>query len=56
MVLEGKFGYIAALRGFSMNEVKIADAVARLKRVDPHGAEVKAALEVGMSFGSREIG
>ncbi len=56
MVLEGKFGYMVALRGFAMTEVKIADAVAQLKRVDPHGAEVKAALEVGMSFGSREIG
>ena len=56
MVLEGKFGYMAAFRQFAMDEVKIADAIAHLKRVDPHGAEVKAALEVGMSFGSREIG
>lgn len=56
MVLEGKFGYMAAFRQFAMAEVKIADAIAHLKRVDPHGAEVKAALEVGMSFGSREIG
>ena len=56
MVLEGKFGYMAAFRQFTMAEVKIADAIAHLKRVDPHGAEVKAALEVGMSFGSREIG
>ena len=56
MVLEGKFGYMAAFRQFTMAEVKIADAIAHLKRVDPHGAEVKAALEVGMSFGSRAIG
>ena len=39
-----------------MGEVKIAEAISRLKRVDPHGQEVQAALEVGMSFGSREIG
>ena len=56
MVLEEKFGYMASFRHFAMDEVKIADAISNLKRVDPHGAEVKAALEVGMSFGSREIG
>lgn len=56
MVLEGKFGYMASFRNFGMSEVKIADAISQLKRVDPQGAEVKAALEVGMSFGSREIG
>ncbi|MBR4591910.1 MAG: ATP-dependent 6-phosphofructokinase, partial [Elusimicrobiaceae bacterium] len=56
MVLEGRFGYMAALHGFEMDEVKIADAISNLKRVDPHGKEVHAALEVGMSFGSREIG
>ncbi len=56
MVLEGKFGYMASFKSFAMAEVKIADAIAHLKRVDPHGAEVKAALEVGMSFGSAQIG
>ncbi len=56
MVLEGKFGYMVALRGFEMTEVKIADAISKLKMVDPNGAEVKAALEAGMSFGSRQIG
>ena len=56
MVIEKKFGFMASFKNFTMNEVKIADAIAHLKRVDPHGAEVKAALEVGMSFGSAEIG
>ncbi len=56
MVLEGKFGYMAALRGFAMTEVKIADAISKLKLVDPNGAEVRAALEAGMSFGSRQVG
>ena len=56
MVLEEKFGFMAAFRDFKMAEVKIADAIANLKRVDPHGAEVKSALEVGMSFGSSVIG
>jgi len=56
LVLEGKFGYMAALRGFAMTEVKIADAISKLKMVDPNGEEVQAALKAGMSFGSRQIG
>ena len=56
MVLEQKFGYMASFKNFAMAEVKIADAIAHLKRVDPHGPEVEAALEVGMSFGSAQIG
>ncbi len=56
MVIEGKFGSMAALKGFAMAEVKIADAIANLKRVDPQGEEVRYALEVGMSFGSAQIG
>lgn len=56
MVLEGKFGYMASFQAFKMAEVKISDAISKLKLVDPHGEEVKSALEVGMSFGSAEIG
>lgn len=56
MVIEEKFGYMASLRNFQMTEVKIADAISNLKMVDPQGAEVRAALEVGMSFGSSIIG
>ena len=56
MVLQEQFGYMAAFREFKITEVKIADAISKLKLVDPHGAEVQAALEVGMSFGSAEIG
>ena len=56
MVIEEKFGYMASFRDFKITEVKIADAIANLKRVDPNGEEVKAALETGMSFGSSTIG
>lgn len=56
MVLDGKFGYMASFKNFQLGEVKIADAIAQLKRVDPNGEEVKAALEIGMSFGSAQIG
>ena len=56
MVIAGQFGYMAAFRDFQITEVKIADAISKLKLVDPHGPEVQAALEVGMSFGSADIG
>ena len=56
MVLEGKFGYMASFKNFAITEVKISQAIARLKLVDPHGIEVQTALEVGMSFGSAQIG
>lgn len=56
MVLEGKFGYMASFQSFKMAEVKISDAISKLKLVDPYGEEVRSALEVGMSFGSAEIG
>lgn len=56
LVLEQKFGYMVALQGLSIGECKIADAISKLKLVDPNGEEVKTALEVGMSFGSAQIG
>ncbi len=56
MVLEEKFGFMASFKNFQMSEVKIAEAIANLKRVDPNGDEVKAALAIGMSFGSAKIG
>ena len=56
MVLEGKFGYMASFKNFAITEVKISQAIANLKLVDPHGIEVQTALEVGMSFGSSQIG
>jgi len=56
MVLEEKFGYMASFKSFQLTEVKITDAIAHLKRVDPNGEEVKAALSTGISFGSSQIG
>ena len=47
---------MAAFRDFKITEVKIADAISNLKLVNPQGEEVRAALEVGMSFGSAQIG
>ncbi len=56
LVLQEKFGYMVALKGLSIGEVKIADAISKLKLVDPNSEEVKTALNIGMSFGSAQIG
>ena len=41
-----------ALKGTEIVDVPIAEAVAHLKRVDPKGQEVRAAVSVGTSFGA----
>lgn len=56
LLLQGKTGYMVALRGTEIVSVPIKDAVAQLKRVDPKGEEVRTALNVGTSFGSPVIG
>lgn len=56
MILRGKTGNMVALRGSDIISVPIKDAVAKLKRVDPNGQEVRSALAVGTSFGSAKIG
>ncbi len=52
LILQGKTGYMVALRGTEIVSVPIAEAVAKLKRVDPKGQEVRAAVSVGTSFGA----
>lgn len=56
LVLQGKFGSMVTFKNFQIGECKIADAISKLKLVDPNGQEVQSALEVGMSFGSAQIG
>jgi 6-phosphofructokinase 1 len=56
LILRGKTGNMVALRGSDIISVPIKDAVAKLKRVDPNGQEVRSALAVGTSFGSAKIG
>ena len=43
---------MVALRGTEIVSVPIAEAVSKLKRVDPKGQEVRAAVSVGTSFGA----
>lgn len=56
LILQGKIGYMVALKGLDIVSVPIKEAVAKLKLVDPQGQEVQAALAVGTSFGSAELG
>ncbi|MDR0735197.1 MAG: 6-phosphofructokinase [Elusimicrobiota bacterium] len=56
LILKGETGNMVALRGGDIISVPIKDAVAKLKRVDPNGQEVRSALAVGTSFGSSRIG
>lgn len=56
LLLKGKTGYMVALRGTEILSVPIKEAIAKLKRVDPNGEEVRTALNVGTSFGSAKIG
>jgi 6-phosphofructokinase 1 len=56
LILKGETGRMVALRGNDIVRVPIKEAVAKLKRVDPDGQEVRAALAVGTSFGSTKIG
>ena len=56
LILKGEFDNMVALRGTDIVSVPIKEAVAKLKKVDPKGQEVRAALEVGTSFGSPVLG
>lgn len=56
LALKGEFGNMVALRGTDIVSVPIKEAVSKLKKVDPQGQEVRAAIEVGTSFGSPVLG
>ncbi|OGW82096.1 MAG: 6-phosphofructokinase [Omnitrophica bacterium RIFCSPLOWO2_12_FULL_44_17] len=51
LLTEGKIGRMVCLRGQNIESVEIKKAVTQLRRVDPHGTEVKAARSVGTNFG-----
>ena len=55
LAAQGASGRMVCLHGTAVEDVSIEDAVSKLRRVDPMGEEVRVALEVGTSFGSRTI-
>jgi ATP-dependent phosphofructokinase / diphosphate-dependent phosphofructokinase len=52
LIARGGMGRMVALRGTSIVDVPIADAIARPKLVDPEGELVETARSVGVSFGN----
>lgn len=51
LIAKGGFGKMVCLQQESIREVAIADAVGRMKTVDPNGEMVRAARAIGISFG-----
>ena len=51
LVAEGKFGSTASYQNNEVLDAPIADAVNRLKLVDPNHQLVKTARAIGISFG-----
>ncbi len=54
LAIEGKFGSMVALRGDEIVSVPLADAIGRLKKVDPGCQLVRAARAVGVVFGDED--
>jgi ATP-dependent phosphofructokinase / diphosphate-dependent phosphofructokinase len=51
LIAEGKFGTMVSYQNHEILDVPIADAVNRLRRVDPNHQLVEAAREIGINFG-----
>ena len=51
LIAEGGFGKMVALRGGKIVSVDVADAIGRLKSVDPKGELVRTARAIGIGFG-----
>ncbi len=54
LAVEGAFGRMVALQGDEIVSVPLADAIGRLKRVDPSGQLVKEARAIGIVFGDED--
>jgi phosphofructokinase-like protein len=51
LIAKGRFGRMVCLRSSEIESVDIADAVGKLKTVDPHGEMVRTARAIGIGFG-----
>jgi 6-phosphofructokinase 1 len=54
MIAERRFGRMVALRSTKIVDVDLAQAVRRLKRIDPKGQLVRSAREMGISFAAAD--
>lgn len=51
LILEGKFGYMVALKGGETTKVPLEEVAGKLKYVDPKCSLIKEAKMIGISFG-----
>ena len=51
LILEGKFGYMVAMKNGETTKVPLAEVAGRLKTVDPNCSIIKEARMIGISFG-----
>ena len=51
LIAQREFGKMVCLRNATIGSVKIADAIGRLKTVDPQGEMVRTARAIGICFG-----
>jgi len=54
LVADGRFGRMVNIRGTTISDVPIPDAIGQLKTVPPDGDLVAAARSVGIHFGGRD--
>lgn len=55
LIRDERYGHMVALRGNTITSVPLADAIARVRTVDPAGDTVQTARDLGISFGDQEI-
>ncbi len=53
MILNGEYGYMAAIRDGETTKVPLSEVAGKLKYVDPHSKIVQEAKQVGISFGDK---
>ena len=51
LILEGKFGYMVAMKNGETTKVPLAEVAGKLKTVDPNCSIIKEARMIGISFG-----
>ena len=53
MILDGEYGYMAAIKDGDTTKVPLSEVAGKLKFVDPHSKIVQEAKQVGISFGDK---
>ena len=51
MILEGKYGYMVAMRDGERRQFRLKEVAGKLKMVDPKCGLIKEAKTIGISFG-----